>query len=166
MSAPALLFLILGLGLISYFVARRNAFATSQTAKLRALPSHYGAIAAIWSGLPALILLLGWTILKPAWMHNELLQVLPESIASQSAEQLGLYLNNINLAVNDPSLIDDPIIEAAVNHYHEVEKQSQYLMTALVFVLCFAWQASPLPSARGLPEFTPATRSRKWSRSC
>jgi phosphate transport system permease protein len=135
MNSSSLLFIIAGLTLISYFSGRRRAFAASKDKRLKALPSHYGTLVAMWSGIPALIILLAWMMIKPAYMQNELVQILPADIQNTSADSVELYLNNINLAIKNHIESDDPIVIKAIQRHKEVESSSSKLITALVIVL-------------------------------
>nr|MDJ0834716.1 phosphate ABC transporter permease subunit PstC [Gammaproteobacteria bacterium] len=90
---------------------------------------------ALWSGIPALLLLLVWTMVKPAYIENEILLTLPASITSQSQDAVDLYLNNINIAIQNNEIVDDPIVQKAVERYHQIQANSSYLVTALVVLL-------------------------------
>ena len=136
MNTSALLFLILGLSLISFYTGRQRAFLSgSKNIKLRALPKHYGYMTALWSGIPALLLLLVWAMLKPAYIENEILLTLPVSITSQSQDAVDLYLNNINIAIQNGTPGEDPIAQKAIERYHQIQTHSSYLVTALVVLL-------------------------------
>ncbi|MCP4078545.1 MAG: phosphate ABC transporter permease subunit PstC [Gammaproteobacteria bacterium] len=135
MNSSALFLLITGLSLIAYFTGRRQAFSHALQGKLKALPKHYGILTAMWSGIPALLLMLMWIMLQPSYLHQQILHSLPDSIANQSSDTLELYINNINLAIADGSDIDDPIIQKAINGYRQAENNSRYLLTGLVFLL-------------------------------
>ena len=58
---PATLFIVLlALSGAAYYVGRRRAFAVADTAagiqQLHSRPTYYGALTAIWCGIPALVL--------------------------------------------------------------------------------------------------------------
>lgn len=135
MNSSALLLLIIGLSLIAYFTGRRQAFASGKHHRLKALPKHYGALTALWSGIPAILLILVWGMIKPAYLQGEMIQTLPTSVTSQSADAVELYLNSINLAIKNNEQIDDPVVASAIERYKQVESDSRYLVTALVVIL-------------------------------
>ncbi|MDJ0880717.1 MAG: phosphate ABC transporter permease subunit PstC [Gammaproteobacteria bacterium] len=136
MNSSALVFLIIGLSLIAFFSGRQRAFASgSKQNPLKALPKHYGYLTALWSGIPALILLLIWTMFKPAYLHNEIVASLPESITNQSQDTIELYINNINIAIQKNESSNDEIIQQAVERYLQAESFSNNIVTALVIVL-------------------------------
>jgi phosphate transport system permease protein len=135
MTPSALLFLIVGLTLIAYTTARGKAVNASHSGRLKALPKHYGALAALWSGLPALLLLIAWLAFKPTWLQHQMLQTLPADIAGQSSDMVELYMNQINIAIANGEEIADPVMQTAIEHYHQAEHNARYLVTALIGVL-------------------------------
>ncbi len=136
MNTSALLFLIIGLSLFAFFSGRQRAYLSgSRNIKLKALPKHYGYLTALWTALPALLLLLVWAMVKPAYIQNEILLALPESITSQSQDAIDLYLNNVNIAIQNEETVADPVIQKAIDRYHQIQANSSYLVTALVVVL-------------------------------
>lgn len=135
MNTSALIFIIIGLSLISFFTARQRAATSSDDIRFKALPKHFGYMTAIWSGLPALILIIAWAAIKPGYMHNEIISTLPASVTNQAADTLDLYVNQINLAIEDGSEIEDPVIKNAVEHIHSIEQNTKWMMTILVFII-------------------------------
>ena len=89
----------------------------------------------MWSGIPALLLILVWMMFQPSYLYQQILQVLPDSVSSQPADQLELYINNINLAIENGSSGDGPVMQQAIQRFHEAEKNSRMILTALVFLL-------------------------------
>jgi len=138
MTSSALLFLIVGLSLIAFYTGRQRAFLTGANIKLKALPKHYGYLTALWSAIPAFILIIVWAMFKPAYIHNEIVSALPESITSQSQDAVDLYINNINIVIQNNETSSDPIVQKAVERYYQADKNSNYLLTGLVFLLCLS----------------------------
>ncbi len=135
MNSSTLLFIIAGLTLIAFLSGRHRAFAAGHNQRLKALPNHYGTLVAMWSGIPALLILLAWLMIKPAYMQHEIIQTLPDNIRSQSDSAVELYLNNINLAIKNQDITTDPIVIKAMERHQLVEKTSSDLVTALIIVL-------------------------------
>lgn len=138
MSISSLFLIILGLGFIAFMVGQQRAAGYAGEVRLKSLPRHYGFLTAVWSAIPALILLLTWLAFEPAYLQNQIEQSLPSEVLNQSGDVLELYMNNIHLAIqyNQPS--DDAVVNAAVNAYQQAEQHSRILVTALVFVLALA----------------------------
>ncbi len=135
MNSSALLLLIVGLSLISFFTARQKAMGSRSDIQFKALPKHYGYMTALWSGLPALILIIAWAAIKPAYMHDQIIGSLPASIMDQSQDNIELYINSINLAIENNLSSDDPITQAAIDRYHEVDSTSKWIVTVLVLLI-------------------------------
>ncbi|MGQ3178195.1 MAG: phosphate ABC transporter permease family protein, partial [Blastomonas fulva] len=68
MTSTATLFLIAGLGLITWVFARARAgrFIQSGAASVHSLPSYHGWYAAMWAVVPAILFLLVWSSVAPA----------------------------------------------------------------------------------------------------
>jgi len=135
MNGSTLILIIIGLSLTSYFTGRQRAFSSVKTGQLKALPKHYGYMTALWSGLPALILIILWAMFKPAYLHDQIIQSLPESLINQTQEQLELYINTINLAIENNEPVDDPVMQTAIERYNSAETNSKWLLTGLIFAI-------------------------------
>ena len=139
MSNTLLFFLILSLGLIAYSTGWRRAFQQpSGKQGLPALPRHYGGVAAVWSAGPALLILLAWFFIEPAYEEAVVIESLPAEIASLPAAQLDLFLNNILLAVAEGRIDDDPVVNTAVQAYLEAQSQGRTIVTGMIVALIAA----------------------------
>lgn len=90
---------------------------------------------AIWSGLPALLLIILWAMFKPAYLHEQIIQSLPASVILQAQDQLDLYVNSINLAIENGEPVEDPIMQKAMESYQVADSNSKWILTTLVFVI-------------------------------
>lgn len=135
MQAPSLIILIGGLALISFWTGRSRAQRYQDDSRLLALPGHYGYMTALWSALPAILLLLAWSILEPGYLDQQIVSSLPASIQNQSTETLNLYLNNVHLAIANGGISEDPNMQNAINAYQDAQRQSRLLITG--FILMF-----------------------------
>ena len=133
MNTPLLLLTILGFALAAYSLASRRARQRPQ-AELQSLPQHYGYLAALWAGLPALLLLFVWAALSHGLLDRELLSSLPPEITVQSSADRSLLLNDIKLKIESGQFDDNPVIERAIEAYRRHQQQSSWLVSALVFV--------------------------------
>ncbi|RMA82103.1 phosphate ABC transporter permease subunit PstC [Umboniibacter marinipuniceus] len=92
MSPSVILFLIVGLGLFSWFTATGRAKKKSVgSSRLPALPHYYGLWAVLWTVVPALFLVLIWVLLEQSVIRSIVVADIPTS-----------YLTGVN---SDPSLI-------------------------------------------------------------
>ena len=92
MSPSVILFLIVGLGLFSWFTATGRAKKKSTaTSRLPALPHYYGLWAVLWTVVPALFLVLIWVLLEQSVIRAIVVADIPQT-----------YLSGVN---SDPALI-------------------------------------------------------------
>lgn len=135
MTIGSLFLIILGIGFFAFVTGQQRVAAYRGDVRLNSLPRHYGFLAAAWSVIPALILLVAWLSFEPAWLQSRIEQSLPAEVMGQSADALELYINNIHLAIDNNQTGDDAIINNAVVAYRQGAEQSRYIITALIFVL-------------------------------
>ncbi len=114
---------------------------------LHSLPGYYGYYVAIWALLPALAMLLVWTLIEPRVIVSLIVRSLPDAQRLMSAGELNLLVNNIqNLATGDVVSGDvDTILQEASVRYLEFAKTSRQLMATLAIGLAtlggvFAWR--------------------------
>ena len=138
MQTSSLIILIFGLSALSYLTGRKRAERSRSDGRLLALPAHYGYMTALWSALPALVLLLAWLILEPGYLHERTVASLPETITVQSRESVELYVNNVLLAVQSGDSGADPVIQTAAKAYTQAAERSRLILSAIIFVLCLS----------------------------
>jgi phosphate transport system permease protein len=152
MSPTLLLFLVLAAMALAYHVGRKRAISVvggvSQINQLHSLPAYYGYYAALWAGLPALLLLLVWVGLQDQILTALALAELPTEVTADLSEgQLSLLTTDIrnlangNLMGRDPS----PEVEAAAAHYLRLQQIANLSLWALTSALvlagiAWAWQ--------------------------
>jgi phosphate transport system permease protein len=135
MQTSTLFVIILGLSLLAYYTGLRRAQHRRSSERLLALPSHYGYMTALLSALPAVTLLLAWSIFEPAYLNQQIVLHLPAEALDQSADRINLVVNNVQLMIADGSFADDPLLSPAANAYLEARHNSRLLITALIILL-------------------------------
>ena len=135
MQSSTLFIVIVVLTLVSYYTGRNKAQQARNAGRLLALPGHYGYMTAIWSALPALVLLLVWMSVEPGYLNSQVAASLPASISGQSQEAVDLYINNVLLTVSSGGVSDDPGVQSAASAYLEAQKNSRMLLSALILIL-------------------------------
>jgi len=152
MQSPVLLLVLLGVMALAYRFGYRRAVSVAGGAEriktLHSLPSYYGFYAALWAGLPALLLLGFWVGFQDVIVTGMVETVLPaELTAGLSAGQKGLLLNDIeNLATgNIVSGEVTPALQAAADHYMHLRGLATIAMWSLVLAvalggLALAWK--------------------------
>jgi phosphate transport system permease protein len=146
-ASSTLLFVVVGLALLGYYVARQRAVGAALAAAPRSfhsLPGYHGGYVALWCALPALTLLALWQVVEPVWLRSSVLDSLPEATQALPADQLGLVYNEIrnlvdgNFVAGEPS----PELAAAAQRYTELRASSRKIATGAILVLgvlVFVW---------------------------
>lgn len=140
-TANILLILLLLVG-FSYVIGRKRSLALAKPnpqrkgSNLHSLPGYYGHLVAIWCGIPALVILLLWNTFNTPIATSLVTHSLPVEIQSQSAEQIGLFMNRIQGAVNQGNIneLTDPTQKQAAEYYQSILNISNMAKTVLVLV--------------------------------
>ena len=164
MTTPGLIAVLLVLTAGAYMLGRRRSVAVASAAggvrHLHSLPSYYGAYAALWSFIPALLVLAAWVAFQPTIVTELVVKALPEEVQRLEPDRLGLVLNDIrNLAGgNVVSREVTPDLQAAADHLKSLERTASAAMAVVVLSLAIiggglAWrQISPRLRARNRVE--------------
>ena len=145
MSPTALIFVLLALSSIAYYFGRRRAFAVAGgVANIRDLhsrPTYYGALTALWCGLPALIIFSFWLAFESNVITSLVVSGLPESIRSLPPDRLNLVVNDIvNLVSgNIVSGQINPDMQAAADHYRRLNTISHAALTVVSISIAIAF---------------------------
>ena len=78
-----------------YGRSRIRKITSTQSIKINALPNYYGYYLALWCALPALIILLFWSIFEPAIIKYLISQTLIQTDLNYSGDQLNLLYQKI-----------------------------------------------------------------------
>ena len=148
------------LTLISFTVGLRRSHNVAQghggIKALHSLPRHYGYMAALWAGLPALLILLLWIIVEDNILFSLVLASLPDITQSMQESQLGLYYNQIvSLAtgrIDSAQLTEDQV--TAASYYNSLIATGSLIKSALVFVVAI------LGAALAIHRIRPGFRAR------
>ncbi len=135
MQISSLFVLILGLTLIAYYTGLKRAQKSRHHSRLLALPTHYGYMTAMVSAIPALILLLAWSIFEPAYLERQIELSLPASVLNGPADQINLVVNSVYLQIAGTGIGDNPALQDAVHAYLDSRQKSRQLVTGLIFLL-------------------------------
>ena len=145
MNSTTLLLVLLALVAFGYFFGRNRSLAAVHSRgghrrDLHSLPEYYGYMAALWAGLPALLLLLAWSALEPTTLNHLLVAHFPDVYQGMSSNDIGLALNSLHLEAGqgNPADIADPAQRQQVAYLLHLQETSRLLKTALVVVLSLA----------------------------
>jgi len=128
---------------ISYFLGRGRSLVQAANLggirNLNSLPFYYGASAALWCGVPTVLVLLLWLGFDDAIIHAVLVQHLPLDQRDLSGPELGLLINSIeNLALGNTYDIDPSLI-AASDRLKALRAISQQALTVVVLLSASAF---------------------------
>ncbi|WP_338529585.1 phosphate ABC transporter permease subunit PstC [Nitratireductor thuwali] len=146
---------ILALSLVAFYVGRStaNRFVAAHGAEVHSRPLYHGAFAAVWVGLPALILVVLWLLSQDGVIDRLILASLPSSLTEgASTSQLSLYLSEIkNVASGRIFSEPSPEIRAAAERYQRWHAIAGWAM--VVVALSVSTIALYLARVRMAPKF-------------
>lgn len=134
MEKSTFIFLLLLLSAAAFHWGRGRALAVAggSIRKLHSLPSYYGYYAALWCGIPTLLIFLAWICFEGPIVTQLVISGLPEHMAGSAPDRLDLLVNDIrNVASQAVSGDVDPSIRRAADRYLQLEKTSNILLTVL-----------------------------------
>ncbi len=150
MDTTNLFIVICLLAAAAYVFGRQRAYATSGKSirNLHSLPGHYGLYALILTTLPAVAMLMFWSMLAPRVIEALLLTDLPAGVQDWSQEQLGLLLNDVRNSLKGYSVASDKpeLIAQLGERYLAMANTSNWLLWVTALSLCagglaWAWRS-------------------------
>ncbi len=130
---------LIALLLLGYYTGRKRSIDLSNKSnqRLHSLPQHYGYLIAFWSSVPALLVLLFWSVLEPSIINSAIVAQLPVQLQQLSTDELGLFMNEIINLSHSSVAINDDVKRHAVFYYKELTEFSDWIKPVAVFVLAF-----------------------------
>ena len=107
---------------------------------LHSLPTHYGALTALWCGIPALLVFSCWLVFQDTVITSMVINYLPEQIRSLPQDRLNLVINDIKNLVSGNIIsgdVDMAMIKAA-DHYRDLLSTSMAALGVVVLVAAIA----------------------------
>jgi phosphate transport system permease protein len=104
MTITSLLALLLIAALTAYWLGYRRSLAVAKPfgrRSLHSLPVHYATFSAIWTVLPALLIVALWLFLHQGVIHKMVWTSLPEHYQQLSLQEQSLVVNQIEGLIND-----------------------------------------------------------------
>jgi len=158
MSPATLIIVLLALSSLAYYVGLRRAVTVggdiAQIKQLHSRPTYYGALTAIWCGIPALLIFGFWLTFESNIITQLVVADLPENIRNLPENRLNLIVNDIRNLVsgNIVSGKVDPAMQAAADHYRSLKTTSNaalaVLTTAVAMLGLMAVRAKIKPTLR------------------
>jgi phosphate transport system permease protein len=138
MTHGLLLIVIFILFIAAYLLGKKRARACSADAALNSLPGHYGSLVALWTALPALVLLLLWGLSEGPVVDRLLVSQLPQAVQEAGGAKVRLAISKVhNLASGAQSIID-PELAPAVQHLQDLQERNLLLSSGVVITLALA----------------------------
>jgi phosphate transport system permease protein len=141
MTPAMLLVAVAALSIVAFWVGKARSLAlvggTRGVRNLHSLPDHYGFLTAVWCGLPALLVVIGWLIFQDGILVRIVSAQLPPEVQSLPEAQFGLVVNDMRnvIAGNVPAEAVAPATAAAAEQYVQLRGIARLALTALVFVM-------------------------------
>lgn len=165
-TSTLLMTLVILIGVVYVFGHKRSVIIADRTKggfrSLNSLPSYHGILAALWCGIPSLMLLLGWKLFENNIIQSMVVSGFPEDVKSLPASELGLMMNTVRNIAEGATVGLQPaqyLIDAATR-LQEIESSSQIALTSiaislgLAFGLSAIWHIYPEKKARNQVEAT------------
>lgn len=113
---------------------------------LHSRPGYYGSLVALWCGLPALFILLIWTVAEPSVIRHVVMGALPPDVAATtSSVQMDILIERLKNIASGYGVTDTPAAYeiVAAQELKQVQAISLYakitvIFSAAVFGLAFA----------------------------
>ena len=144
MSPSTLLIVILALSTGAYILGRRRSFAVARAAggirTLHSRPTYYGALTALWCGIPALLVFGFWLAFESTVITDLVVAELPPQIRELPEGRLNLVVNDIKNMVSGNIVGGDisPAMQKAADQYRRLQLISRAAMSVVVLVLGMA----------------------------
>lgn len=143
-SPTLILIVLLALSSAAYFMGRRRAIIVAGgkvgIKNLHSLPAHYGAWAALWCGIPALLVFGCWLFFQDTIITGLVVNELPDQVRSLPQDRLNLVVNDIRNLVSGNIIsgdVDLTMIKAA-DHYRNLLVTSKAALGVVAMVIAIA----------------------------
>ncbi|SEH51944.1 ABC-type phosphate transport system, permease component [Rhizobium tibeticum] len=115
MSTSVILLCLMVLGAVAFLAAssRATALAGGKSSALHSRPGYYGAYAAIWTILPALIVLCAWLAISPSIIESSVRGAFPDDVKAQPAAQQNLNYGMVSAIARGLPLLTPEAISGA-----------------------------------------------------
>ncbi len=168
MPTLILIAVLLSLSSLGYYLGRHKAVAVAYGAPkkvtMHSRPVYYGALTALWCGLPAVLVFGFWLAFEGSIITRMVVADLPAKYRELSDARINLLVNDIKNQVegNIVSVRDDPDILRAARHYQRLQSVSRAALSVTVLSLAIGGillvRAKIKPSLRARNQVETAVR--------
>ena len=164
MQASTLMIIVIALCIAGYYFGYRRSVTVSRDTggikSLHSLPTYYGTWTALWCAIPAMAVLLAWSLFETPILNKLLIQDLPAEYQELHPNELKLAINNIkNLAAGSVVTDDSEVMQQAAARYSRLNNISSWALLALA--LSFAVAAATLAWSKIQPELRARNKVEK-----
>lgn len=164
MDTPSLLISLLVLTACAYYLGRQRSVALAKPLggirHLHSLPFYYGIQAALWCGLPTLLILALWLVFDELVITQLVMATLPEHLQARSGSEHNLLISQIQNVASNALATDavEPALAAAAGELNRLKGFTQSALTAITLILglvggAWAWRSmAPEQRARAQVE--------------
>jgi phosphate transport system permease protein len=133
MDALLLTSVIVALAIVGFVLGRSKALAgvSGDASALHSLPGYYGHYTAIWCGVPALMILVIWSVFENTIITGLVQAGLPDDLATLPADQMSLLMTNVQNAASGNIVSKASPEVTAAEHYLRLSAISTWSLTAL-----------------------------------
>ncbi len=152
MSPSILALILLLLTSVAFYLGRRRSLwvAGGKIRNLHSLPNHYGFYAALWCGIPALLLFGLWQSVESTVLMQFVIADLPAELHDLPQNQRGLVLNDVRNIISGnivSSNVTDEI-RAAAEHYRSLKATSHAMLSVVLLSIAMAGMSYALKAIR------------------
>jgi phosphate transport system permease protein len=144
MDPLVVVIVLLGLSAVAFHLGTRRAVAVAGGPRhirtLHSRPPYYGFLAAIWAGIPALLVFAFWLAFEDTLITQMVVGSLPPELQSQGPARLNLLVNDIKNMVTGNIVSQDvsPAMQAAADRYRSLQATSHAALAVVVLSLAIA----------------------------
>jgi phosphate transport system permease protein len=156
MSPTTLFIVLLVLSVVGYYLGRRRSYAVASQVSgiqnLHSRPTYYGALVALWCGIPALLLFGFWQAFESSVITSLVVADLPDEIRTLPEARLNLVVNDIRNLVSGNIVSGEinPVMQAAADRYRSLESISKAALAVIAIslaILCIVFVRSRIKPA-------------------
>ena len=145
MNTVVLLVVLLGMSSLAFYLGRKRAFSIvkGRVRDLHSLPVYYGFQAALWCGVPALLLFGLWVSFESTIIMQSVVDSLPAELRHLPPDRLGLLVNDVRNLVEGNIVSGEvsPAMQAAADHYRHFQSLSNMALTLVMLALAIGGAA-------------------------
>ena len=111
----------------------------NNSAKLHSRPGYYGALVALWCGIPAFLILLVWNIVEPSILTHVVLNNVPANIAAHlDPATTGVLVDRVQAIASGFGVSDTPAVYEVAAAEQLAKFQSIATFAKMALVICAA----------------------------